>query len=133
MSRKLWVLPVSISTITLSFLIHHFNFRVCGWLMPMMVVSHIPGVLSPSRFNVILWGFLTSSFFYSFESNSSSFSASHVYNCFELSSMQHTCLESHFSPQCLHFPSFILWVSKLLLLSSRRFGGMYLSLFVFVV
>jgi hypothetical protein len=45
-SRKLWVLPVSISMVTLSFFICPFNLRVCGWAMLAMAMSDILGVFS---------------------------------------------------------------------------------------
>jgi hypothetical protein len=107
-SRKLWVLPVSISIVTLSFLICPFNLRVCGWVMHVMATSNILGVLFSMSFEVSFWKFSISSFIDSVESDSSSFSTSQVYNFFELSSIWHLCLGSHFSPHHLHFPSFIL-------------------------
>jgi hypothetical protein len=47
MSRNLWVLPVLINTMTLSFFMCHFNLRVCGWLMlwwllVIFLVCHFP-------------------------------------------------------------------------------------------
>jgi hypothetical protein len=96
----------------------------------MMVVCDILGVFSSMISEVSFWKFVISSFIDSAESEWSSFSASQVYNFFELSSIWHLCLGSHFSPHHLHFPSFILWDSKLLLLYSRRLGGMYLSFLV---
>jgi hypothetical protein len=129
MLRKLWVLPVSINTVTLSFLICPFNLRVCGWLMHVMVASDILGVLSPTRSGVTFWGFSTS-LTDSFESDSSSFSASHVYN-FLSYLLYDTCLGSQFSlyicfllffaSKRLHLPSFILWASKLLFYYSLGF------------
>ena len=51
-SRKLWVLLVSISMMTLSFLICPFNLRVCGWVRLVMVASDILGVLSFMSYEV---------------------------------------------------------------------------------
>jgi len=47
MSKKLWVLPISISSVTLSIFICPFNLRICGWIILVMVVSDILGVLLP--------------------------------------------------------------------------------------
>lgn len=116
MSRKLWVLPMSISTMALSFLVCPFNLSVHCWLMPIIATSDILGVLSPSKFGVTYWGF-SSSPSNSFVYDSSSFPTSHAYNFFELYSMRHICLWSHFSLHHLHFPSFNIWASKILLLS----------------
>ena len=118
---------MSISTVTLSFLICPFNLRVCGWVMRVMDASDILGVLFSMSSDVSFWKIFISSFIDSVESDSLSFSTSQLYNFFELSSIWHLCIGSHFSPHRLHFPSFILWDSKLLLLSSSRLGGMYLS------
>jgi hypothetical protein len=126
-SRILWVLPVSISTTTSSFFICPFNLRVFGWVMHVMVMIDILGVFSSMRFQVSFWQFSISSFIDSIESDSSCFYASQVYNFYDLSSIWHLCIVSHFSPHCLYFPYFILWEYKLILLYSRRLDGMYLS------
>ena len=49
MSRKLWVLLVSTSTVTFSFFICPFSFSVCGWLIPVMDSREILGVSSISN------------------------------------------------------------------------------------
>jgi hypothetical protein len=124
---------VSINTMTLSFFICPFNLRVSGWLMLVMTASDILVVSLPMRFDMSFCMFSISSVTDYFECDSLLFFASQVYNFFELFSMRHLRLGSRFVPQRLHFPSFIIWVSKLLLLYSCRFGGMYLSLSVFSI
>jgi hypothetical protein len=98
---------VSISTVILSFFICPFNLRVRGWVMHVMATSDILGVLSSMSSEVSFWKFVISSFIDSIESDSSSFSASQVYNFFELSSIWHLCLGSHF----LHFVYIFLLLS----------------------
>ena len=80
MSRNLWVLLTSISTMTLSFFI--CPFRVCGWFMPIMVESDILGMFSPSKYDVIFLGFSTYSSSYSSIFDSPFSSTSHVYASF---------------------------------------------------
>jgi hypothetical protein len=90
-----------------------------------MDASDILGVFSSMSYDVSFWKFSISSFIDSPEFDSSYFYTSQVYNLFDLSSIWHLCLGSHFSPHRLHFPYFILWDSKLFLLYSSRLGGMY--------
>jgi hypothetical protein len=68
---------------TLSFLICPFNLRACGWVMPVMATSDILGVSSSMSYEVSFWKFSISSFINFVESDSSSFFASQMYNCFE--------------------------------------------------
>jgi hypothetical protein len=96
-----------------------------------MTASDILGVSFPMRFDKSFWIFSISSVIDSYECDSLLFFASQVYNFFEFFSIRHLRLGSRFSPLRLHFPSFILWVSKLLILYYRRWGGMHFHFLCF--
>ena len=131
-SMKLWVLPVSNRMTTLLFFMCHLNFNVCGWCILVMDAIDILGVSSSSEFDEGFSMSCVSSMSDSSLSELSSSSASHWYKFLVVSFFKHLCLGSHFSPQYLHFPSFIRWASKVVLLSLLRRGGWYLvSVLVF--
>lgn len=62
---------------------------------------------------------------------SESLVASHLYKFLVSFPLAHLCLGSHFWPQRLHLPSFILRISKLVFSPSQRCGGTYFVLSVF--
>ena len=104
MSRKLWVLSISISTVTFSFFIFPFSLSVCGWIILAMVFRDILGV--SSTLITIFW--VSSSSFFDSSSSYPLFSSSmQVNRFFELSPEQDLYLASHLSLHRLHFPSFI--------------------------
>lgn len=59
--------------------------------------------------------------------------ASHLYRFLVSFPLTHLCLESHFSPLCLHLSSFILYMSKLVFPPSCSCGGTHFVLSAFAV
>lgn len=130
-SKKLWVLPISIKTITLLFLICPFNFNVWGCDILIMVDNDTYEIFSLSSFGENSGE--SSIYSMSHSSLSESLVASHLYRFLVSFPLTHLCLGFHFSPQRLHLSSFIFCISELVFSPSRKCGGTYLVLFVSAV